>query len=240
MQAAAQSARSGKEAFTLIELLVVIAIMAALAALVFPTIKAVTRVRRIAAAKAELGQIQACIESYKAKLGFYPPDNRNPINHQLNEGVNQLYYELSGTVFTNGDTFIDKAKVAPSLTTIMIATFFGAGVRGFVNADRGNVEEGPVASRFLSGVRSAQIATVTLNNQNTKLIVVANILVCTVPGVDPNNPPLNQGSPPLNPWRYNSSSPTNNSGSYDLWTDIYAGGKVLRVSNWSSKPDVVP
>jgi hypothetical protein len=43
----------------------------------------------------------------------------------------------------------------------------------------------------------------------------------------------------INPWRYVSSNPTNNTGSYDLWMDIKFGGKTNRISNWSPDPQVV-
>jgi hypothetical protein len=40
----------------------------------------------------------------------------------------------------------------------------------------------------------------------------------------------------LNPWRYNSSHPTNNTGGYDLWVDLVIRGKTNRVCNWSTLP----
>ena len=43
----------------------------------------------------------------------------------------------------------------------------------------------------------------------------------------------------INPWRYNSSNPTNNVNSYDLWVDIIMKGKTNRYSNWSTKPQIV-
>jgi hypothetical protein len=42
----------------------------------------------------------------------------------------------------------------------------------------------------------------------------------------------------LNPIRYNSSSPTGNSKTYDLWVDIVVGGKTNRISNWSENPEI--
>jgi len=42
----------------------------------------------------------------------------------------------------------------------------------------------------------------------------------------------------INPYRYNSSSPTNNPRSYDLWIDVLIGGKFNRISNWSEQPIV--
>ena len=47
------------------------------------------------------------------------------------------------------------------------------------------------------------------------------------------------GGKKLNPWRYNSSSPTNNPNSYDLWVDVLIGGKTNRFSNWSRQPTIV-
>src|SRR5260221_3678739 len=77
--------------FTLIELLVVIAIIAILAAMVIPISGAVSVFKTKSRTKAELAEIETAIESYKAKLGHYPPDNSG------NPALNQLYYELVGT-----------------------------------------------------------------------------------------------------------------------------------------------
>jgi hypothetical protein len=35
-------------------------------------------------------------------------------------------------------------------------------------------------------------------------------------------------------WRYNSSSPTNNTQSFDLWVDLIVGGKTNVVGNWAA------
>jgi len=232
-------AHSGKlTAFTLLELLVVIAVMAILAAMLFSAIKGIDKGKKIARARTELGQMQTFIESYKARLGYYPPDNRSPIDHQLLPGLNQLYYELNGTLFS-GNTFVDKDGVAPPMNASQIASFFGPGVTGFINVDRGNSEEGKGAPRFLRGLKADQIATVGATNGSTRMTVTACLLVCTVPGPDPNSPALNAGSPALNPWQYNSSAPTNNTATYDLWVDIFAGGRIIRICNWSSQPLVI-
>jgi prepilin-type N-terminal cleavage/methylation domain-containing protein len=227
-------------AFTLIELLVVIAIMAILAAMIFPAMARMQRIKRIARAQVELAQVQSFIEAYKAKKGFYPPDSRSPINQEIAAGLNQLYYELDGTTFIGSDTFADRDHSSPALTTNMIKAFFGPGVAGFVNADRGSSEEGALAQKFLNNARPGLVTAVTLSNETLKLTVSANILVCTVPGIDPNKPALNNGSPALNPWRYNSSLPTNNPSSYDLWADIVSGSEVIRICNWNSRPISLP
>src|ERR1051325_945034 len=88
-------AQTPKKAFTLIELIVVIAVIGILAALIIPISAAVGRKKKISVAQTEMIEVQAAIKNYKATLGFYPPDN--PGNPELN----QLYFELTGTILTN-------------------------------------------------------------------------------------------------------------------------------------------
>jgi prepilin-type N-terminal cleavage/methylation domain-containing protein len=225
-------------AFTLIELLIVISVIAVLSAMLFSVLRAVNQKKLVSRARGELTQVQACIDAYKSKLGYYPPDNRNPVNGQLSPGLNQLYYELAGTIFTN-NTYLSKDHTAPALTPPMVSAFFGAGVTGFVNLDHGNSDEGRVALEFVHTLKASQMADITVTNPGTRITVTARLMVCTVPGPDPNSPPLNAGST-FNPWRYNSSFPTNNPTSYDLWADISLGTKVVRICNWSSQPMTVP
>jgi len=224
-------------AFTVLELLVAIAVIGILAALIFPALKSVNRAKLINRARGEMGQLETCIDSYKEKIGYYPPDNRNPNDNQLYPGLNQLYYELTGTVFSNNVAFVAKDGIGPALTPLMVVSFFGPGVKGFVNTERNTADESSRgAAVFLKSFKPSQIVLTTISNPATGLIVSARLLACTVPGPDANSPPL---EPALNPWRYNSSSPINNAGSYDLWTDIYVNGKTNRICNWSSKPLVV-
>jgi hypothetical protein len=51
-------------------------------------------------------------------------------------------------------------------------------------------------------------------------------------------PPPVPAQPDINPWRYVSSKPTNNIGSYDLWMDLAIRGKTYRISNWSKNAQV--
>src|ERR1039458_3701170 len=78
-------------AFTLIELLIVISIIALLAALTFPAVRGAKLSVMRARARSEMTQIETAIESYKDRLGYYPPDNPGTW------AMNQLYYELLGT-----------------------------------------------------------------------------------------------------------------------------------------------
>jgi len=220
-----ESNAGGRLAFTLIELLVVIAIIALLAAMVFPITGTVNKAKIRSKSRAELGQVITFIESYKTKLGHYPPDNPNPNNPFFTT----LYYELVGTreVGRNGNisifsTLDDKA------TTFSSSDLAGAfGVQGFVNCSRGSGDEGPVAQNFARSLKPNQ--AVKPSGGNLK------VLVCTIPWPAGNPGPV----PGINPIRYNSSAPKHNKDGYDIWIDVIIAGKTNRFSNWSKTPEVV-
>jgi prepilin-type N-terminal cleavage/methylation domain-containing protein len=213
-------------AFTLIELLIVISIIALLAALTFPAVRGARISVMRARGRSELIQTGTAIERYKDKLGYYPPDNPG------NWAMNQLYYELLGT--TNIGTIAAPIYVTLDGSSQIKASDFGAafgpGVTGFMNCMRaGRGDEAPTAASFLTGLKPGQIMVLT----NTSGAQLCTILVCALDG-----PPAlaSAGSSKVNPWRYNSSSPHNNSKSFDLWIDIMAGSKTNRICNWSDKP----
>jgi prepilin-type N-terminal cleavage/methylation domain-containing protein len=215
-------------AFTLIELLVVIAIMAVLAALIIPITGAVTRHKLRSRTRAELRSIETAIVDYKTKKGFYPPDNPNSAIF-----LNQLYYELSGTVLSNGvfttldgDASVNAAQQLPG--------DFGlrSQISGFMNTMKGAGDEGMSAQKYIRDLKPAQVATLASG---------IKLLVGSV-GWEPNWPwqPIPPGPAPLgalkagvNPFRYVSTNPTNNPGKFDLWIDILVQGKTNRVCNWS-------
>jgi len=210
-----------KRGFTLIELLIVIAIIAILAAMIIPITGAVKKAKLRGRTEKELTQVETAIELYKTKHGFYPPDN--PGN-----ALNPLYYELSGTT-NNGNVYTTLDRSA-SITPTAIQTAFGK--TGFMNTMQGKAgDEGIIAENFLkSGLSAQQVAT----------IGAVNILIGTVgyprlqPGeLLPNQPP--GADLTYNPWRYNSTNPTNNPGRYDLWLDIIIDGKTNRFCNWEKK-----
>lgn len=214
-------------AFTLIELLVVIGIMAILAALIIPITGAVTRAKLRSRTRAELNLIDTAISNYKSKKGYYPPDN--PGNGSF---LNQLYYELSGTVYSNnvyvtldGGSVLDPAAVNSPI--------YGRGFQAIVNTTKGSGDEGMAAQKFIRDLKPAQVA---------ELKSGAKILIGSV-GWDSNNgqpvpvPPAKV--PKLNPFRYVSTNPTNNPKSFDLWIDIIVQGKTNRICNWSEDPIVL-
>jgi len=223
------SSRS-RRAFTLIELLVVIAIISVLAAMIIPVVGAVNRNKQIKLAQTQLAGLVLAIDNYKAKLGFYPPDNPN------NPVTNQLYFELLGTtnhlvakvpdrwVTLDGSAQIS-SKTAPTIKQVFnVDGIANSGTR--VQSD----DAGSAASTFLNNLTPNQIGTIDPANPNIK------ILVCSVTWPPDKMPAPIQLNPSLNPFRYISSHPTNNANSYDLWVDVVTAGKTNRVCNWSTQP----
>lgn len=233
--------RAGGRGFTLIELLVVITIMAVLAALIFPAFGAIKRRATITKAQTELQEVRTAIELYKDKLGFYPPDNPGL------PALNPLYYELLGTAQLDAATYETLDKTARVPVGSLARAFSGvdtnnnvvpSGVSGFINRTRGAGDESVPAKSFLRSLKPGQYAVGRNNGVELRL------LTCTVPW--PNSLPSvlstfvpDDASVKPNPWRYVSSNPTNNPGSYDLWVDVVIRGKTNRISNWSQQAQIV-
>ena len=213
-------------AFTLIELLIVIAIISILAALIIPVTGAVNRNKMRAKARTELTLVQMAIENYKTKMGHYPPDNPGL------PSTNQLYFELLGcTNLGNGFATLDGSA---QIQQTEFRQAFGPGVSGFVNcvASTGG-EEARQAGRFIPGdLKPAQVGSWP-TDPNVKA------LVSSIPWSDPNPSTWFWGVQGLNPFYYNSSNPTNNPGTFDLWVDVVIAGKVNRISNWSRDPIIL-
>ena len=221
-------------AFTLIELLTVIAIIGVLAALLFPVVGSIKRQQYIRNAQAEMEQLETAIERYKAAYGFYPPDNQlNPANPLIpNPLMNQLYFELLGTTNLNVNAPSYQSLDDPGLPPLSQANVQAVfGVSGFMNCSKpGSAEDTHAAQNFLPGLKPNQITTFTNSsapNNPIKLIITA------VGGPDTTYHPLGLGAIGINPWRYNSSNPTNNPGAYDLWVQLSISGKTNLVCNWN-------
>lgn len=214
-------APSRPRAFTLVELLVVMSVIAILAALIFPAGAAIKRGATIKKAQAELLQVETAINSYKAKFGHFPPDN---VNQCLS---NMLYFELLGTVQkgANFETLDGSAQIPVA----SVQPVFGVG--GFVNCTKGGGDESTPAVKFLQGLKPGQFAELTPGFR---------LLTCSVGWpVERTDAPL-AGFAGVNPWRYVSTNPTNNQGGFDLWVDIFVGGKTNRISNWTKQPQINP
>jgi prepilin-type N-terminal cleavage/methylation domain-containing protein len=209
--------------FTLVELLVVISIIGVLAAFTFPVMTAVKKYQFITHTRAEMGQLEAAIEGYKDAYGFYPPDNPG------NALTNQLFYELIGTTNTSSSPMTFRTLDGSSTVTGSASGIapFGSGVSAFVNCSKpGAGEQVPAGRNFIHELRPSQ----------TKDFNGVTLLVASVGGPDANYAPL--GTSGLNPWRYNSSNPTNNPGSYELYVQLQIKGKTDLVCNWNNQAQV--
>lgn len=225
-----QSRGSGRRAFTLIELLIVISIIAILAAMIIPASMMVKRAGMIRKAKSEIAQVATAIDSYKDKLGHYPPDNpmlTNPDRFILNP----LFYELQGTIRT-GAGANEVFQTLDGRTNILVRavpTAFGGGVSGFVNCTRAGGDDIAAAQKFPLSLKPGQYGFLANG---------VGLLTSSVPWPDSLGPVIAGAPAGMNPIRYNSSSPTNNPKTYDLWVDIMIGSKTNRISNWSENPEI--
>jgi len=214
----------GLRGFTLIELLVVIAIIGVLAALLIPAGAAMVKKGKRARARAEMNKLVMAIESYKATMGHYPPDNPNDV------AVNQLYFELLGVKMDAATLSFQSLVGNGSILSNSVPAFYGPTpnqpVRGFVNAGVASDENTSAAKTYLTELLPAQYMTVAHNG------VQAPVLGTAVEG--PLTLPDPTGTKSINPFRYNSSSPTNNPNSFDLWVDIKLGKDIFRIANWST------
>ena len=215
-----------RRGFTLIEMLVVIAIIVLIAGMVIPLAGLAAKKKKIAQAQAELKVIELAIDQYHNKKGFYPPDNTN------SAGQNQLFYELLGpratvdpgggpTIYTNNFSGRD------TIDTPTITAVFSAG--GIVNSSPDPTQ----LQNFIPNLSPSLVKQFAVG-ANT------NLWVFGCPSAGPASAILNGPAGPVNPIRYNSSNPTNNPNTYDLWVDIIIGGVTNRISNWSTDPQVVP
>ena len=190
--------------------------------MIIPVTGAVTRSRIRAKARTELERVATGIELYKAKLGHYPPDNPKRAD------LNQLYFELLGTVLTNNTYVTLDGSAQVGATPVSLNRYFGFGdVGGFINTTRpGGGDEGRQATPFLNNLKPDE--SVVMANSSPPDVV--RLLVVGVPG------PVGW----TNYISYVSSNPTNNANSYDLWVDVMISGKTNRISNWTKDPVVLP
>jgi prepilin-type N-terminal cleavage/methylation domain-containing protein len=215
----------GTRAFTLIELLVVIGIIGILASLVVAFVIPKSQQAALHQATAEMRLIEAAIDSYHADFGTYPPDNPrsnlnllrtfktwNLVQHDY---LQPLYYELSGAAANPPPAGQPVASFGAGQTYVAAAdysAFFGLG--GPQNSSP------PSLKSYLKDLKPTQYKAFP----GTQVFV----LTCSI-GTPASPADLN-----LNPWSYNSSSPTNNPAGYDLFnTNILVGNKYYTIGNWN-------
>ena len=199
-------------AFTLVELLVVIAVIAILAGLLFVGLNGMGKAKAMAVARAELTQIVTAIEAYKAKYGFYPPSSPATA-----APANPLYYELTGMQIVNPNANPSYRSLDGSYSIPQTTVHNGLKVDGIVNSSTSvqATDDKPAIESFLKDLKPAQIGT-------NSVAPNVRVLMCSV---EDNAI-----------WRYNSTNPTNNTKSFDLWVNLNIGGKPVVVGNWNANP----
>jgi prepilin-type N-terminal cleavage/methylation domain-containing protein len=216
----------GLRAFTLIELLAVIAIIGLLSALVLGLSGTATTKSREARIRGEHARLLSDIESYKAEVGTYPPDNTDTnkfSNNYERAGRNSLFYELSGATFRN-NAFVVVGKNETIATTVLKENF---GVDGVQNSSR---KGGEIPFRGVS-FKPDQYKELQPVNNDPNL----DVEVLVVPIKAPSHVELdargNKGK--LNPWLYDASSTNrHNPETFDLWTEYLAKKRTNVFGNW--------
>ena len=216
-------------AFTLIELLVVIAVIGVLAAFTLTALKSVKRTQYLQTARGELEQIQAALDNYKARYGFYPPGNQNAASaNYIPAALSQLYYELSGVTNNVAFTYFSTLDGSSQIKiTDMPAAY---GVNGFVNCTKGSGEDAVMAKNFLPDLKPNRIFYPITNNT-----VPTTVLITSVRGPDVTYQPL--GVSDVNPFRYRYPG-VNNPNSYDLWIKLVISGQTNLICNWSRQVQI--
>jgi prepilin-type N-terminal cleavage/methylation domain-containing protein len=228
--------------FTLVELLIVIAVIATLAALLMPVFHSVTIHSVLQRAQSERAQLETAIQNYFSDRGFYPPGNASASAQNLYPALtNQLYYELEGTTTNSGPptaasavifTTLDGASSIDATPTVQAAF----GVASFMNYTKGGAEDSKPAKNYLPGLPASRMATNNVGRGPFTILV-------TAANSDPNYKPLpgivTFTGANANPWRYLYPG-VHNPNSYDLWIQIFIGGKTNLICNWRTDPEVNP
>ena len=229
--------------FTLIELLVVIAVIGILASLIVGISGVATTKARLSQSKALLYNMATAIDNYHADMGSFPPDSKFR-DGTVNTVTNQLFSELTGSVYAERGTYLPQSGAA-QIGSATLNRFFG--VDGFQNVARRDTE----VKGYLE-LSASQIGDISLNPE-VKILTAPipwplqplrgsfqNVLGQSLPmeslrPVKSQVPSLHR----VNPWQYRSSGLNRfNQQSYDLWVDLVIGNKVYRVNNWSTQPKV--
>lgn len=232
--------------FTLIELLVVISIIGILAGLVVGLAPIASNKIKESTVRVELQQLVTLIEAYKVKFGVYPPDGISSTVDGLVPipARNPLFYELSGVYITNATSpdgyFVSRADGdgPDGVATSELQTWFGRD--GILNARTYQQRN----RLFISDFKESQYAEIFRNRTDPGYVDLELLVVGFATDASgkrgggfawPNNRndhpiPSNRG---LNPWRYVSTNPTNNAGSFDLWAELPVGRDQIKIiGNW--------
>jgi type II secretory pathway pseudopilin PulG len=223
------SGRSNFRAFTLIDLLAVIAIIGVLAGMVVGLSGIAIEKQRASRIRTEHTKLMTAIESYKAELGNYPPDNPdrttwrddNPKSYRERCGRNPLFYELSGAVFEAGNFTVVSRDASAAVPAASLKKELGVG--GIENSSRQKREI------LYRGVNFKRDEVRVLDNPDK---VQIELLVVPLKGPNDADFKILNSAATMNPWFYDSSSTNRHNETFDLWTEYLAGKKTNVFGNW--------
>ncbi len=200
----------GRSAFTIVEILVVIAIMVILAALVVGLAGPVQDKKVVTRTQTQINQLVTLIDTYKARLGVYPPGNPNNF---INPSNTSLFYELAGAVILPGGEFETKfATVTPAALTA------ACGVGGLVNSASGNPEDKAGILRLLPKIAPDETNTITVGG--------ASVVVFVAASEGPNGGRIN-------PIFYRvGTNGAHNPTTYDIWAEVKVRSGTKIIGNW--------
>jgi hypothetical protein len=160
-------------------------------------------------------KIVIAIEHYKQEFGFYPPDHvatRQPL--VVNAYTNPLLYELAGTVIdTNG--MVDLPGLEQAEITY-VKRFFQT--TGFVNS-----ASSPDHVKHFFNADPSQVRQ--LHDDPDVFAIGHQIGWGSV-----SEETFWQFE--IGPWQYVTSSPTHNSGKFDLWIEVKTKTRTVVIGNW--------
>jgi len=234
---------TSRRGFSLIELLVVIAVIGVLTSIISGVSGTARKSSRIKRIEGQLAELQTLIDDYKSEMGFFPPDtqvmsggvvqmapNGKP---QVDAVFNPLFYELTGTL-VDIDNGLYRSVALPADTAIDGQTtelYFNR--EGFNNTGRTEAE----LRYSYVGFSEKQYEEISPRDRSVHLLEVPMPWPAKFEDSNPN------GSGAVNTWRYNSSNPTKNPASYDLWAEIVDGTDedgdpiIRRIGNWAGSQE---
>ena len=166
-------------------------------------------------------KVVSAIEAYKAHFGVYPPDHvlsRQPL--VVDAVKNALLYELIGVVYnpTNKMFAVGGLEAADAQ---YVKTFFHC--EGFKNC----AEQADQVQHFLPAFPSTAWQARQLHDDPDVFALGFAV------SYEESTPEV-VWEIEVTPWRYVSSSPTNNPGKFDLWIELETKNQKVTIGNWKA------
>lgn len=170
------------------------------------------------AVRNERQELVTAIEAYKARFGLYPPDHvltRQPC--VVDPVTNTLLYELVGVLYNPVKKMYQVAGLEPAEEQY-VKEFF------HISAFKNCGETPDKITRFL---KINPVPVLQLHDDPDVFVVGFQAI--------PEGVPYEVfWQFQIASWRYVSSSPTNNPGKFDLWTEVETKTRKVLIGNWKA------